>query len=453
MKADGLHLAGWIQQIVGADQTMLIDVNSRKWVTMPTRALGALLSYLRQGMAEPQDEFAGISVSQIERTITLLEKQGFLTAADDAAREDPPASRSDAAGPGSFRGPDRKRSLYFHVTRRCNLRCTTCYVAEHLKCNERDLFSLQHIRDLFALAGEHGFRSLTITGGEPFLRKDIYEVLELARAGFSRVAVATNGTRLTRSRFDRLKDLVDSIHISLESPFAAVHDAIRGAGAFDMVMRGLRALGQSGYSPSRVTLMPTITKQNCAGLERLLDLAAEFGVRVSYGFFMPTGRGKCNADRLLPECEEMADLFEASGNKYRQMYPDQTKGRTRGCFDYIKTSCNIADVLAIQFEGSIYPCPNLMSSSHCLGNYFSASGSELHEIFSDPASKQCYTARVVDRVPGCRGCAYRYFCGGGCMASAFESSGDIYGKDPNCMFYQLIWQRHGPMSARPSVQA
>lgn len=414
--------------VEGRRESLVLDTVSRRWLRISTPGLEAV-RLLMEGRPSPD----GPEPAAVEKALEVFVEQGFVRRTGESWTPPPPLEP----------GP---RALHLHVTQHCNLACETCFVAEFLR-RAPDRMSLADIERLFEVAVSAGFSRVTLTGGEPFLRRDLLEILRSARRRFSLVAVTTNGTALTERTARPLAGLVDRINVSIDGATAEVHDRIRGPGAFERTLRGLRTLAAAGFPMHRVSLNPTVTRLNHRDLERVLDVAASFGADAAFGFFMPTGRGLCNRDRLTLGCRAMADLCERAADRRKERFgagpwnedPEMT-------FTRVRPDCAIDTVLAIQADGSVFPCPNLIQPEHRLGNVLETDDEGLAELLSPHfPGKQPFRERVVDRVPACRRCEARDFCGGGCMANAYMAAGELYGRDPYCGFYRLMWQRHGPL--------
>ena len=131
-------------------------------------------------------------------------------------------------------------SAYLHVTNRCNLACTGCYSANAA----RNVASDPTLKDLFYALdtlAQLGVNRLVISGGEPFARDDLADVLSAAReAGFSRITVITNGVLCTPERVGSLSGLADLIAVSFDGASAQARAWLRGSQLFDVLAEAVR---------------------------------------------------------------------------------------------------------------------------------------------------------------------------------------------------------------------
>lgn len=157
-------------------------------------------------------------------------------------------------------------TVELELTRRCHMDCVHCYV-DH---DDTTLLSLAEISALLNELADMGVLQLTLTGGEPFLRPDIWEILEAARRRGFYLRLFTTATHVDAEVARRLHDLaLAEVHVSLYAPDAAIHDAItRRPGSFDKSLAGMRHLAAAGM---RVWLKSVVLRQN---RERILDLVA-----------------------------------------------------------------------------------------------------------------------------------------------------------------------------------
>jgi MoaA/NifB/PqqE/SkfB family radical SAM enzyme len=165
----------------------------------------------------------------------------------------------------------------------CNLQCTHCFVSSSPTNHSFEMMSLDDVRGFLAEAESLGVKECYFTGGEPFLHRDILEMLEAALA-LGPVSVLTNGVLIkedTAARLRRLSDASDyslDLRISLDGLDAAANDRVRGAGTYERILEGVRHLAAVGLNP-----VVTVTEAcEGAGTEegrvRLLELLRGLGL-------------------------------------------------------------------------------------------------------------------------------------------------------------------------------
>jgi len=163
----------------------------------------------------------------------------------------------------------------FNVTGRCNLDCSYCYGPSR----DTTELSLEQIARAFDVLFAGGTRALVVTGGEPLVRKDIVEVLRLAkRAGF-RLALQTNGLLLPQR--SGVLELVDWLCMPLDGSCRAIVEEVRGSpDGFDCVLRVLEGLPRSGSSTPRIKIGTVVVRANLQDLPNIARLLSSYRVDV-----------------------------------------------------------------------------------------------------------------------------------------------------------------------------
>lgn len=167
-------------------------------------------------------------------------------------------------------------SVQLDLTYRCNERCIHCYL-DHEDHGEMDTAEILSLLDQLAAAGVF---FLTISGGEVFMRKDLFEILERARALQFSVKLKTNAVMIRAAKAKRISELgVASVQVSLYSHDAATHDEItKLPGSFKRTMEGVRFLRDAGV---KVAFANVLMKQNADHYKQVQALATEMGVEYS----------------------------------------------------------------------------------------------------------------------------------------------------------------------------
>ena len=185
------------------------------------------------------------------------------------------ATVSEAMRPARAERPDliqfASRSgpmVVWNVTARCNLHCTHCYAAEATGGEE---LSTHEARALINDLSGMGVPVLLLSGGEPLLRGDLYDLITYARQRGLRPSLSTNGTLIDEETVERLRDAgLAYVGVSLDG-LGEVNDRFRGVeGAFDRALAGIRRCRDAGV---KVGLRFTITRRNAGEVDGIFDLS------------------------------------------------------------------------------------------------------------------------------------------------------------------------------------
>jgi AdoMet-dependent heme synthase len=208
-------------------------------------------------------------------------------------------------------GESKARLVFWEVTKGCNLRCIHCRAAATELSSPTDLptrTALGIIDQIVAAANP----ILVLSGGEPLYRSDIFQLARYATDKGLRVALATNGTLVTKDVARMIVDAgVRRVSISLDGADATTHDSFRGIpGAFEAAVHGLRNLKVLGMS---VQINMTIARHNAHQLPDVLQLARNLGADALHTFLLvPVGCGvDIAAEQMVApeEYERMLNWF------------------------------------------------------------------------------------------------------------------------------------------------
>ena len=313
-------------------------------------------------------------------------------------------------------------TLQWHITHRCNLRCSHCYQDDYSAFSSRK--SLEAVLNQYSrLLEEYGFKGyLNITGGEPLAHPDLFWLLEEAGNRGITTAVLTNGTLIGRREAAELKRLdVDYVQVSLDG-LRETHDKIRGEGSFDLAIRGIRELKAQGIY---VTVAFTAQRENHKELSRLA------------GFCNNLGADKLWFDRVVIPKDEDKNNLSLSSKEYSALCRKASRLNRQGkiscaralqfipCKEKSIYSCNAGSrLLAILADGTVMPCRRLPIE---VGN---VTLSELLTIYRE--SPELIKLRKSEIPEKCKPCKYAQSCRGGAKCIACAKSGRYDIPDPDC---------------------
>jgi heme b synthase len=352
----------------------------------------------------------------------------------------------------------RLQLVAWEITKSCNLFCAHCRASSDSNQYSGELKTEECFRLIDQIL-EVGRPIIILTGGEPLVRKDVFQIARYAVSGGLRVVMGTNGTLITEEVTSQMKDIpVSRVGISLDFPEANLQDDFRGkAGAFEAVMAGINSTRRAGIE---IQINCTVTRLNVAYLDKLLSLALDVGAVAFHPFLLvPTGRGKgLGSVELSPEeyertlnwiYDKQLELGERiffkptdaphylriiaqrrktvpvnstpsnhnTGSSAGRGHPTNTL--TRGCLAG-------TGFCFVSYRGRVKGCGYLDVEAgdvrkQSFGQIWSGS-----PLFND--------LRDLSNIKGkCGVCEYKRNCGG-CRARAYESTGDYLEAEPYCIY-------------------
>jgi AdoMet-dependent heme synthase len=175
-------------------------------------------------------------------------------------------------------------TLWFQVAGTlCNLQCTHCFISSSPTNHSHAMMTLADVRPYLAEAEALGVKEYYLTGGEPFLNREILEIIEAALA-LGPVSVLTNGVLIRPDMAARLRALADAspysldLRISIDGADAATNDPIRGEGTFERILAGIRILAAAGLNPVVTVTEACEGALSSSGRARLLAFLRQAGL-------------------------------------------------------------------------------------------------------------------------------------------------------------------------------
>lgn len=313
------------------------------------------------------------------------------------------------------------------LTYRCNFRCAMCYLVDFRSPGELTTEELARTMDQLAAMG---CLVLTLTGGEPLLRPDFFEIAEHARRRRFALRIFTNGTRIDEAAADRLARIRPlSTEVSLYGMSDETYRAVTrrsGPGECERVKRAIRLLTEHGLA---VQIKVPVIRQNYGDLDRMVAFAAEVGAKfVANPNITPRDDGD-----LSPLAHSLDDA--ALEDYFRRYVPPRAERE----LDPEGLMCNTGrNSLVISPVGDVFPCVQIKRS---IGNVRER---PLAEIWRGaPLLDRLRALRVKDyvaaRTPSCpsargggkpSGSRCASGCGGQCAGIAAALTGSFTERDP-----------------------
>lgn len=328
-------------------------------------------------------------------------------------------------------------SVSFEVTSKCNLRCQHCY-ANAGDSGEGELTTEQILKFIDELA-EMKIFSIAISGGEPMMRSDIFQIVERCIHNRIPTLLSTNGTLITREKAEKLKEIgLGGVQVSIDSADPKIHDTFRGVpGAYRRTMRGLKNLLHAGIQTVRVATVAS--KLNFNEIPKLVDQLDNMGISYQRILrFLPIGRGKAHRDLALSneEIKELLGILEKKQDEPGNIIVDFSDAFNPPIVDRPTHACT-GGVLwcAINPNGYVVPCTYLNSKEVALDLHAeSIAKKNFKDIWQNYELFRTLRNPHLFLKGKCGHCRYKPTCGGGCRAAAYAYTKDILAPDPHCTY-------------------
>jgi radical SAM protein with 4Fe4S-binding SPASM domain len=346
--------------------------------------------------------------------------------------------------------PKSLDELWIYTTLACNLRCKHCLVSAGAKL--KDELSTAEVKKLVDDAVDLGVNRFYITGGEPFIKDDIFEVIEyITRKKDRELILLTNATLFDEKKIEKLDSLKGPkliLQVSLEGPNAEIHDKLRGEGSFDRTVDGIKRLVGIGIVP---IISTAISQYNEDAIKETSEFLSKLGIKDHHILWMHTkGRGASNVDELFVPAEKVTEIMKEQRKVFEEQQvvvdnEESLKARIRYKRGRKNDLCNNCyEKICVNSDGHVYPCGSLNGDpAFDAGSIRERS---LKDIWLDSAVMRCGRENTVAEKEGCRDCYLMFFCGGGCTSHSYyaskvdEGKGTIKAQDPYCITYKTLYE-------------
>lgn len=414
----------------------LVANNSGNWSLKPRWTKDLLRSIDGQTTLYQHAKHHSGSVRDIGISVLTLAgmiREGFLIASESPQPGSMKAevSRHLPFAENAFSTP---LSASIAVTNLCNRDCQHCYRKHYRQFSE---LSSNDWCNAIELLSQLNILSVNITGGEPFIKEGIEDIVHAASRYFRRVSINTNATAINS---DHISALVDSGIDTVQIGVNVLTDTDKHSQAQNDTEHIVRICKELTDSGMRISFAIAITRQVKSKVELLNDLI--YKVRpelVRIGPYVDVGGEK---DKYL-SVQDTVTTIRAILKGCDKSKVKATMGD--GMLELIKQNSNNVNgnrqrycmlgtgLIHIEFDGELYPCSSLVCEEFSLGNIQTVyTGSELQTVWRESSLLRELRNLTLDQLDQCRDCPVKYECAGGCRAAAFWSTGDFHGKYPHC---------------------
>ena len=348
-------------------------------------------------------------------------------------------------------------TVILKLTEACNLRCRHCFYAEQpeyynkiLELNTEEIIELINF-----LVDEINILSITLTGGEVFVRQDFIHILKHIKSKNLIVTIQTNGTLINEEKANQLGKILnlktDSIQISLDGIDKTSHETIRGKNTFDKTINAIKLLRKNQI---KVQINTTLTTVSAPNIQDIFELCEELDVNT----FSINKYEVCDEKQLYLKLstDKLLEYSYKLLNKVKYFKNINMIYKPLDIFDFLRypegrvvlenyiednnlqasqnkcLSCHNHNKMTISSEGKIFFCSMDESEEAILG---SLRKNSFYEIWENRFNTPYFQKRDMTTTK-CKNFKYIPICNTGCMASAYKKYRDINCATADCCYFE-----------------
>ncbi len=431
--------------------SLFIDPKSPNWISVNNT--GAEIIKLCNGihtLSNIQDyisrKYEGADKNKVREEVSEFLSAAWLLEFVSTSRFERPQYQ----GRNSVIAPHKLDELWIYYTLACNLRCRHCLVSAGKEL-KREL-TAEEFKKVVDEGIKLGVRRFYITGGEPFIKEGIFDLIRyITKTKKRELIVLTNATLFDDKKISALKKVMGPkllLQVSLEGPNAEIHDKLRGKGSFDKAVDGIKRLIMIGITPIVSTAISKLNEKDIAGTSRFLS---KLGIQEHNVLWMHAkGRGASNLNDLYVPSDNIALAMKKLKKEYKEQEMifdnvESLKVRVRTKRGRKNDLCNNCyEKICVNSDGHVYPCASLNGDkTFDAGSVRKAS---LKDIWLNSKVMDRGRKNSVQNKPECRECYLEYFCGGGCTSHSYYASevdtgkGSVTALDPYCSTYKALFE-------------
>ncbi len=299
-----------------------------------------------------------------------------------------------------FRIPENGGRVLWEITNTCNYHCSYCMFSCEAKKYENELSTLEIKRTIKDLK-ENNFTYIKFTGGEPFIRKDMIEILKYAsELGFD-MDISTNASLLTSEIVRQLRAInFPMVHVSLDGYDKNSHEYVRGNNTFEPTIRGIKYLIENGIYTRIGTV---IYSQNENDLEKIVNLAIQLKVNeIIFSYMEPMGRLN-DDDKLISK--KSLESVKQEIEKLVKKYNDKIKVKYSLSENKVCKSEEICPAISkfiyINNLGEVSPCTRIVSRNPEYKSKLTLKNSTFNEIIKSEPIQEYLKYLETNKITGC----------------------------------------------------
>jgi radical SAM protein with 4Fe4S-binding SPASM domain len=385
-----------------------------------TSTIKEIVATLSEESGEPAEELT----ESVNNIMKVLQQKGIIRVGDTRLSQGmSPAKEVHRTYP--------TENAQIEITNKCNLSCLHCFNNSGKSCP--DELTTEEILSVIDILSRMGIHRLTLTGGEPLMHPDLFDIVAHARNAPMTVTVFTNGTLLTEDHVRKFKELHVKFAVSVDSCNPETHDTFRGKkGALQKTLHGLTLIKKAGLPVSVSVSLNRLNKDEIIDTIKFLE-GNGFG---DYQMAEVSTSGRGIDDVIVTPEEYYQVLVEKLTYEKKDRTPKTLAPKSEG-------GCGIAQTLIyIKADGTILPC------HACCGDMGVGNVRDVDLPTFWDTNKTLETIRGIRAAQDstCRDCQYLPFCDG-CIGNAFIFERSFRTYDPYVCARQRAYEAVGLLNS------
>lgn len=434
-----------------------VDRERANWICLNRTGMDILALLPGKTLAEASAACAEGGILPVEESGSLLRKFTETLARKEFLSTEP--ITEELVARAEVLAPEKLHEVWVVTNFECNMACRHCYTYERV-AGDRRRVRKEALLSMMDECRSLGAEIFYLTGGEPMLREDLFDLIEGATRR-SRAILFTNGTLVTPGQANRLARFRERlvVQVSLEGPDEESNAVLRGKGSFARAMEGIRNLLREGV---RVGVSSTPTPQTASRVPELTRLLAgtseeRHGVDYHHIIYVVHAGNAREGDTAKLSASDLVDVVTACKKAVRQAKGEGARTGLRITNDKIfeaiashgprKDMCGAGyTILGINADGMLHPCATTMhDASYNLGYLLDGRGDyvpgEIGRLWRESAAvERIRSFTVFPRDEG-KVADLRYFHGGGCWYHMRDPRGDISSEHPFYEAYESLTEK------------
>lgn len=395
LSLDKVYILPNFQFVIYKEYCLAIAVDLAKWIVLENEEQFKVLSMLKSGncIQDVLNEYEGYE-KDIINVLTQIEAKQLESSIT--------------------RSVFTNTRLHLHLTNKCNLHCPHCYMKSGI-AHDNEL-TTEEIRKLCNEFSNSGGTDVSITGGEPTVREDFFNIVEYISSLGMKVSIFTNGILWNKEKVNRLSGLnIEGVQISIDGYDEGSNAVIRGSHVFERALKAIDLFVENHiYVKVAITAPYEILKEHQRDYiefsKSLIDKYGNDAIEINYSYFFMQGR-----ELTLEKIKKIKNEYYQLVNKVVSSLYENTEEDSfvTNLMDCVYDSCGYGG-LNVMANGDFYFCDRIPDVKKS-GNIRSMSFADIFKLM-----KIAEEAGKIDNFKPCGTCELKYICGGGCRAEHFE---------------------------------